>query len=35
MMMGYEMIDEAEYLRFEESTAPADAPKNLFDRDKE
>lgn len=34
-MMGYEMIDEAEYLRFEESTAPADAPKNLFDRDKE
>lgn len=29
-MMGYEMIDEAEYLKFDESTAPADAPKDLF-----
>ena len=34
-MMGYEMIDEAEYLKFDESTAPADAPKDLFNRNKE
>lgn len=29
-IMGYEMIEEADYLKFDEATAPADAPKNLF-----
>ena len=29
-LMGYEMIEEADYLKFDEATAPADAPKDLF-----
>ena len=33
-IMGYEMIDEADYLKFDEATAPADAPKDLFNKNK-